>query len=57
MLADAWATACMVMGEDKVKNMMQSRNDLGVMTISVDTVAGNLIVWSNRTFADHIPTP
>ena len=56
MTADAWATACMVMGEENVKNMMQGRNDLGVMTISADTVAGNLIVWSNRTFADHIQT-
>ncbi len=55
MTADAWATACMVMGENKVKNMMQGREDLGVMTIAADTVSGNLVVWSNRTFANHIP--
>ena len=55
MTADAWATACMVMGEQEVKNMMQSRNDLGVMTIAVDTVSGNLVVWSNAAFASHIP--
>jgi thiamine biosynthesis lipoprotein len=55
MTADAWATACMVMGEQEVKNMMQSRNDLGVMTIAADTVNGNLIVWSNAAFASHIP--
>lgn len=54
MTADAWATACMVMGEDKVKRMMNNRNDLGVMTISADTTSGALIVWSNRTFADLI---
>jgi thiamine biosynthesis lipoprotein len=54
MTADAWATACMVMGEENVKNMMQRRNDLGVMTISADTVSGSLIVWSNTAFADHI---
>ena len=54
MTADAWATACMVMGEENVKNMMQSRDDLGVMTISADTVSGALIVWSNKTFANHI---
>lgn len=55
MTADAWATACMVMGEQQVKNMMQGRNDLGVMTISADTITGNLVVWSNRAFANHIP--
>ncbi|MBR5685916.1 MAG: FAD:protein FMN transferase [Muribaculaceae bacterium] len=54
MTADAWATACMVMGEEKVKNMMQGRNDLGVMTISADTVSGNLVVWSNAAFAKRI---
>lgn len=54
MTADAWATACMVMGEDKVKGMMQGRNDLGVMTIAADTLSGSLIVWSNAPFADRI---
>ena len=33
---------------------MHPRSDLGVMTISADTTSGNLIVWSNRTFADRI---
>lgn len=55
MTADAWATACMVMGENEVKKVMQNRNDLGVMTISADTVSGSLIVWSNAQFAAHIP--
>ena len=54
MTADAWATACMVMGEEIVKNMMQQRSDLGVMTIAADTLTGNLIVWSNAAFADRI---
>ena len=54
MTADAWATACMVMGEEAVKEMMGERSDLGVMTISADTVSGNLIVWSNAPFANHI---
>jgi len=56
MSADAWATACMVMGEDEVKKMMQQRTDLGVMTIAADTTTGNLIVWSNAPFADRIAT-
>lgn len=54
MSADAWATACMVMGGDKVKQMMQHRTDLGVMTISADTTVGALVVWSNARFADAI---
>lgn len=54
MHADAWATACMAMGEHKVKEMMERRSDLGVMTISADTVSGNLVVWSNKPFADRI---
>ena len=57
MTADAWATACMVMGEENVKNMMQGRNDLGVMTIAADTVSGSLVVWSNAAFADRINVP
>ena len=57
MTAAAWATACMVMGEENVKNMMQSRDDLGVMTISADTVSGALVVWSNARFADRVVTP
>ena len=54
MTADAWATACMVMGEEQVKNVMQPRKDLGVMTISADTVSGALVVWSNAAFASRI---
>ena len=54
MTADAWATACMVMGEEKVKELMQNRRDLGVMTISADTINDALVVWSNAPIADHI---
>ena len=54
MTADAWATACMVMGEEKVKKLMQNRHDLGVMTISADTVSNALVVWSNAPFADRV---
>ena len=54
MTADAWATACMVIGEEKVKNLMGKRNDLGVMTITADTVSNNLIVWSNAPFAEKV---
>lgn len=54
MSADAWATACMVMGEERVKNMMTGRDDLGVMTISADTTSGSLVVWSNTPFANKV---
>lgn len=52
MLADAWATACMVMGTEAVQRMMQGRDDLGVMTIS--DIDDQLVVWSNSHFADLI---
>ena len=56
MTADAWATACMVMGENQVKKLMQNQRDLGVMTISADTINDALIVWSNAPFAEKIKT-
>ena len=52
MLADAWATACMVMGTEAVQRMMQGRSDLGVMTIS--NIDDQLVVWSNSRFADLV---
>jgi thiamine biosynthesis lipoprotein len=55
MTADAWATACMVLGDSATRAMMQARTDLGVMTITADTISGNLIVWSNKSFADRVP--
>ena len=57
MTADAWATACMVMGDSATQAMMEPRRDLGVLTISADTVSGALVVWSNAAFADRIVTP
>ena len=53
MTADAWATACMVMGGERVIDMMENRTDLGVMTISTDE-EGNYIVWSNARFAQCV---
>ncbi len=54
MTADAWATACMVMGTDATQRMMEQRTDLGVMTISADSL-GRYVVWSNAPFANLIP--
>lgn len=53
MSADAWATACMAMGEEKTKAMMQDNNTLGVMTISVNN-DGDFVIWSNKRFADLV---
>lgn len=53
MLADAWATACMVLGTERTVRMMESRSDLGVMTISASD-DGSLVVWSNARFADLV---
>jgi len=51
MTADAWATACMVLGTEKTQQLLGNREDIGVMTISAGT-DGNLVVWSNARFAD-----
>ena len=53
MSADAWSTACMAMGEEKTKTMMEGNDKLGVMTISVDA-EGNFVIWSNKRFADLV---
>ena len=53
MLADAWATACMVMGPERVVQLMEGRNDLGVMTITAGS-QGQLVVWSNARFAQLV---
>jgi len=53
MTADAWATACMAMGEEKTIAMMKDNTTLGVMTISVND-DGDYVLWSNKKFADLI---
>lgn len=53
MSADAWATACMAMGEEKTKAMMEDNDKLGVMTISVNE-DGNYVIWSNKCFANLV---
>lgn len=53
--ADAWATACMVMGTKRVKAAMERNNSLGVMIVSADA-EGRMTVWSNKRFADMVTT-
>ena len=53
MSADAWATACMALGEEKTKAMMQGNDTLGVMTISVND-DGDFVIWSNKRFANLV---
>lgn len=56
MVADAWATACMVLGTERTQELTQERNDLGVMTISANE-QGQFVIWSNAKFAYHVVTP
>ena len=53
MLADAWATACMAMGTEKAKALMEKENKMGVMTIAT-TPNGSYEVWSNKAFASQV---
>lgn len=53
MMADAWATACMAMGTEKTKALMQDEKKLGVMTI-ISSPSGGFEVWSNAAFASLI---
>ena len=53
MTADAWATACMVLGDERVRQLMEHRTDLGVMTITTDA-EDRLVAWSNARFADCV---
>lgn len=53
MTADAWATACMVMGTDRTKHLAETHHHLGIMTISSDSTE-NFIVWSNDTFSKYV---
>ncbi len=50
MTADAWATACMAMGAERTRDLMENDNELGVMTIAA-TADGTMVVWSNAAFA------
>lgn len=53
MDADAWATACMAMGENNTKAMMESNDTLGVMTISVNA-DGDFVIWANKRFSELV---
>lgn len=53
MTADAWATACMAMGTEKAKALMENEKKLGVMTIAT-APNGSYEVWSNAAFAAQV---
>lgn len=52
MTADAWATACMVMGPERCKQQFE-HSQLGVMLISA-TPGGDLEVWGNKAFTNLV---
>ena len=49
MLADAYATACMVMGLEMSISMMSGRKDVAVMLVYAMS-DGSLVIWTNETF-------
>lgn len=53
MLADAWATACMVMGLERTKRMFSDSKEMGIMTISSNP-RGDFVVWSNHAFDSKV---
>jgi len=46
--ADALATACMVLGVEKSKNLIKSQSDLDGILIYSDS-SGELVIWDSRT--------
>jgi thiamine biosynthesis lipoprotein len=50
MTADAWATACMVVGEEEAKKFIEHNKDLEAYFVSSD-FEGNYIVWQSKGFA------
>jgi thiamine biosynthesis lipoprotein len=48
MTADALATACMVLGFEKAKSLINSESDLDAILIYSDST-GELIIWDSRT--------
>ena len=55
MSADAWATACVSMGNERSRALLEQCDTLGVMLITADD-DGNFVVWSNARFAQHVTT-
>ncbi len=53
MTADAWSTACMAMGDERVRRDFVGHGSLGVMTVKVDSL-GRFVAWSNSRFADLV---
>lgn len=49
MLADAYATACMVMGFERSKEFLENKSDLGAFLVYVEE-GDSLLVWSNDRF-------
>lgn len=51
MLADAYATACMVMGVEQAKEVMDERSDLGVLLV-YSTHDSSIELWMNHRFKE-----
>lgn len=53
MLADAYATACMVMGAKQSKEFLEKRSDIGGFLI-YSSDADTLSMWSNNKFNEYV---
>ena len=49
MTADAYATACMVMGVERSRLLLEQSDDVAVMLMYVDD-EGRLAIWENTLF-------
>ena len=49
MSADAYATACMVMGEERTKLLLGDSKKIAVMLMSVNA-EGKIVMWHNAAF-------
>ena len=53
VVADAWSTACVAMGAEMTKGIMERCDTLGVMLVTGDA-EGGFKVWSNKRFAGSV---
>ena len=49
MLADAYATACMVMGAERSKSFLESHSNIGGFIVYTEE-ADSMVTWSNDRF-------
>lgn len=56
MTADAYATAFMVLGLEKSKELLEKHPELAAMLITADT-KGGLLIWHSPSYKKHLTAP